>query len=344
VDSLSNTVFRDGESNVGALVTDNIGVASVNLMWYNAMMGLEGFTALERVFDRPDYWVGKLRWTMHNDETIYYLIQAIDEAEAHNVSLSSVRSFALQREVQLDDFERESPRWVLNGWLRSEGTGRDRGWSLADRESNKIAIPREATAILDEIWDLSTFGRFRLFFWERRRFDSQGLEAGLFEVSLDEGESWETLLRLTGVQDWWVRHQINLDPFTGGRVPEIQIRFRTTTSPNAEPGQGWFIDNISLSTDVIVTENRPPVSTPASRLLTVPWPNPANSSISIKYRIPAFGQLKLLDITGRTAVSLPLYSATGNLTLDMSEYGNGIYFVVLECEKKVLKQQFILLK
>ncbi|QVK19120.1 hypothetical protein KHQ81_05310 [Mycoplasmatota bacterium] len=69
---------------------------------------------------------------------------------------------------------------------------------------------------------------------------------GYVEISLDGGESWETLAAYTGL--FYTISEINLTPYTGNNVL-IGFRYVSdiyVTGESTEYPKGWFIDNITI--------------------------------------------------------------------------------------------------
>ncbi|MBT7617605.1 MAG: T9SS type A sorting domain-containing protein [Calditrichaeota bacterium] len=343
-DSLENTVFGEHSANFKARVIDNLGIREVSLVLFNLhQQPLDQFT-LEPLREEPGCYMSAIHWSFDGRPALLYQVNAIDNSRSRNMSHGAMTSFSLNEEAVFDGFEHESSRWQLSGWGRDNGAALSGIWGLSDRESQDIETPREAIAVIDESWDLSSFGRFKVFFWEKHVLNRDDGEVGFCEISSDDGESWSELLQITGTQFWWIRHELDLDEYTGPNHPPVQIRWRSYIPEGAHPGEGWHIDNIFISTDNIVgigQNDRPSVG---SQILSEPYPNPTNGKFNLSYQLLLPGQIKIFDINGRNIINMPLHSSLGRVSLNMDKYVSGSYFITLENDDTILRKQLILIK
>ena len=72
---------------------------------------------------------------------------------------------------------------------------------------------------------------------------------GYVKISTDRGKTWTQLAEYTGNSGGWVQKTINLDSYAGEEAI-IAFNFR---SDNKNVEQGWYIDDISVSTTEAVT-------------------------------------------------------------------------------------------
>lgn len=79
-----------------------------------------------------------------------------------------------------------------------------------------------------------------LGFWQMFQIESC-CDSGNVEISIDNGDNWDTLVRLTGQNDWQFT-MISLKPYT---KKEILIRFRFT-SDSSWTYDGWFIQDVQI--------------------------------------------------------------------------------------------------
>jgi hypothetical protein len=93
----------------------------------------------------------------------------------------------------------------------------------------------------------------------------------------------------------------------------------------------YYIDDISVvlsdSTIGIKEQNQP-----TTQLST--YPNPANPIFAIQLPTQQTFTLSVTDITGRTVYTNK--NATGNITVDCSDFSSGVYFVKAVNERTVL--------
>jgi len=343
-DSLGNTVFREHSANFKTRVMDNLGIREVSLVLLNSQQQPLDQFELAPLRNEPGSYLSRVHWNFEDNPSLLFQVIAIDNSRSRNRSHSVATSFSLNEDAVFDEFERESSRWLLSGWTRKNNAALSGRWGLADRESQDVDAPREAIASIDENWDLSSFRRFRIFFWETHQLNRDEGETGLFEISSDDGESWTELLQISGNQFWWVRRELNLDEYTGQNNSPVRIRWRSYLPEGALPGEGWNIDNIFLSTDNIVGVDNNISVLPNSQIISEPFPNPTNGIFDINYQISLPGQIRIIDINGRSIMEIPIPDRSGGVSIDMMNYASGSYFITFETERIITRKHLILLK
>ncbi len=344
IDTLHNSVFPEGEINFTARVTDNLSLAEVSLLWYRNQGEPAGITLLNRDEQDSTLYTGRFRWQADDGESIQYAVLAVDDAREQNVSLTPRLTFDIRRDALLEGFETANHRWNMEGWKRTDRISRQGDWSVVDRDLDTPHNERISVIELNESWNLERFGRFRLNFCEAHRFDEQVNEFGVLEISSDSGMTWDTVLELTGDQPFWALREVNLDGYCGVGLPPVEIRFLSYTPENALPMDGWFIDSLALSTEIIVSAEREIVYLPTVPFISAPFPNPTNGSFRFNYNIAQAERLILLDITGRKVMSLPIPTGSNTLSIDMNPLPNGVYYVTLEGESAVRCRRIVFLK
>ena len=343
-DSVYATIFPRGEIGFSTRVRDNIGLSEVKLLWLTDQRNWQDSTRLEPVPNTPELFMGRLRWDMENVEAVFYQVRAVDISVAQNSTHSPLRNFPLTQDALLDDFERLNWRWRLSGWERAGLSGMNRSISLRSTKNNGAARDTVAVAAPDESWDLSSFRRFRVTFWEKHLFDRQELEYGVCEVSDNEGENWAEMLDLRGSQEWWIRREIVLDEFAYHEAPRVIFRWRAVAPENADPARGWFIDNITLSRDRLVNFRDESLANTAALSLDPPFPNPANHSFRLNYNIAVPGSIRLIDLAGRTVLNLPLPTGNAQVVINLSDQPSGVYGVILDAGYEKYFQKVTLIK
>lgn len=73
--------------------------------------------------------------------------------------------------------------------------------------------------------------------------------------------------------------------------------------------------------------------------LAAPFPNPASSEVTLRFRLPGGAQtatIKFTDILGRTAKAYRVTRELTELTVDVKDLRQGIYFCTLEVEGELV--------
>ncbi len=345
VDSLPESIFLDGEIVAGAVVTDNITVGTVSLIWYWGRMEPGGIVTLQPAQWDSSLYTGRLHWSVEEYGEIHYMITAVDASAAGNTTSSRVSSFALHSEALVDDFERDDRRWIPRDWRRVSGAAALGEYCYADRcDSLAFMPPREAVAEVDENWDFSRFERARLRFWEIHDLDADEGEFGVVEAREIDGDGWLELAHFTGSQGWWRQRTIDLSEYCAGRSAPVRVRFRTHTPQGAEYSGGWRIDRLTLQTDNLVDADAAYEVRPGAGFISSLRPNPTNNRIILSYRMSKSGCLDLLDISGRKVLNLPLPRGSRDISLNLDGLPTGTYMLRLTSDGTTTTQRVVVLK
>jgi hypothetical protein len=99
----------------------------------------------------------------------------------------------------------------------------------------------------------------RLRWWQWFQFGSSdsGSDGGNFQISTNNGTSWQTLASVDGTSGGWSEGEVNLTVYAG---QSVQIAFYFQSGNYwYDGGTGWFVDDVTLVTGPIttVTPNTP---------------------------------------------------------------------------------------
>ncbi|GAH91754.1 unnamed protein product, partial [marine sediment metagenome] len=166
-------------------------------------------------------------------------------------------------------------------------------------------------------------------------------------------EWWKTLDEFNGNQSSWTQASYPFNDYDG---QTIRVRFRFVSDYNTT-AEGWYIDDISVPTDIGV-EERIIHSKTQIPLLQV-HPNPFSKLINIKFQMQDVRSkkqdisLKIYDVSGRlirifdlASGVLPLASAVSwNGTDDRGQtLPVGVYFIKLNADNQEVIKKAILLR
>jgi len=341
LDTIPDSVFPIGEIVFGTTIRDNIGVRQVHLEWSDVGDEFRGAVALRNAAG-SDVYRGRLNWNAGEMGGVNYQLVAIDAAENRNVVRSSQLSFAICNEMMIADFERDSPRWALDGWVRSNRRAYSGDWSLRDRVSGSLA-PRSAAATLDEWWSLGGKNAATLIFREIHTFDRGQGEHGVVEVRVNGELERNELAYFYGVSNEWTEARVDLSRFARQDSPPIKVIFRSYTPGVNASYQGWFIDDLRLRVGNIV--EAPVETTPLTGFsLSDLYPNPANGSLTFRITAPVSSEVKLLDVSGRVVLTLPIPQGEGAYQFDLRQYPSGSYLLIGGDPAETITRRFPLLK
>ncbi|MBK6281257.1 MAG: T9SS type A sorting domain-containing protein [Draconibacterium sp.] len=166
-----------------------------------------------------------------------------------------------------------------------------------------------------------------------------------------DNETWKTnynknidnnqVSTAVGIPDWYVSRNINLLENGNFKVNDtILVQFRLFSDPFAH-GWGWTIDNLRIQSP-----------TSASSLILSPgnitvYPNPFSNKIKIT--VQAGSEIKdlnieIINLYGQTITTLQYKNVLGQITTepDLSKLANGMYFVIVKENGKMVKSQKII--
>ncbi|MEO8146663.1 MAG: M14 family zinc carboxypeptidase [Bacteroidia bacterium] len=119
----------------------------------------------------------------------------------------------------------------------------------------------------------------------------------------------------------WVMEEVSLDDYIGST---ILLQFVLVSDGGSEL-DGFYFDDLTvwaLNNNVGINENQSPV------FMSSVYPNPANTTASISYSIPATGkyQLSISNALGQQVYSQTLENAKTNCTINLKNFTPGVYY------------------
>jgi len=325
VNSLENRIDRSGSEQILSIVSDNFGVDSVHLNWYTSIdptiihrspMALNGIN-----------WVGDLVYeNMPGNTIISYFVEAMDVTNG-NIGYSQPLSFTIINSAMLTSWENQD----VGGWDTGESWGiqfinADYGYGMNDSPGGQYENNANNSLTLLEPYDLSGYNSAYLqFYGGALMFPDE--DFGYVDLS-SNGIDWTTVFTTTGFNSMELTNLDVSDYIADG----LYVRFRMTSdSVNAQ--QGWFVDDINLLVDTILTLSSSPElpALPAKFHIAQNYPNPFNPITTIQYEIPQRSdvQITIYDLLGRKVTTL----VTGvqdagykSVQWDATDIASGMYF------------------
>jgi hypothetical protein len=193
-------------------------------------------------------------------------------------------------------------------------------------------------------------------------FEAQwGLEAGYdyvqVKISTNQGLSWTPLAGqythagnsnqaagqplYDGLQSNWVKETILLNDYLG---KDVLFRFMLR-SDAGEVADGFYFDDfkVSILLDPTKAENHP---NNTFNLLGIPYPNPANGSLTIPFNLPAASQsfIKIYSSQGKMIKTIPVNNSGDGLKLDVSNWPEGMYLIKLESDNYPVEVRKVMIR
>jgi len=353
-DSLGETVFPTVSLPVKTVVTDNYGLASVQLRW---KVGSNAWQSAPMSSAGVDTFEANLTYSQQPlEQTIQYFVRATDSSSQSNVADGPIQTFELGPNAQLDDFEGEIADWNFTGdWGLNSLFAHSGDNSIEDSPYAQYPNNSDTWAEWGQSWNLTAFQTASLNFWEKHILEENG-DFGYLELS-NNGGPWISLMEVTGIDLDWMPRSISIESFCGPGFDDVRFRFRMVSDDQTNL-IGWFIDDLSVSVELIV----PVTQTAAAQLpnefaLKDVYPNPFNPKTTIVFDIPVVSTVTfdVYDVSGRNVSAgfvegvptgqIHSYTpGTHTLTFDGSNLASGIYLLRMQAENYVATQKLVLLK
>jgi len=154
-----------------------------------------------------------------------------------------------------------------------------------------------------------------------------------FQISLDEGVSWDTLLSFT-LSEPWQPYFINLNNYAG--EPSVRLRF-TMETDNSVPADGFYFDDFDITNYSNVILDTETFALESSLIIQ---PNPFSSEIEIAWNDNLFSEapgVALYDIQGRKMKLIQTSTPSTMLISKLDAFTSGVYFLKITHENKVVK-------
>jgi len=347
MDSLGQTVYVSASFPVRAVLSDNIGIGSAELLWHfdsgdvqSAPMSAVSADTFEGILSYANQSWG---------QTVYYRVRATDASSAQNVCEGEEQTFPIAATAQLDDFEGPIGPWIFTGdWGLTNQFSHSVQHSIEDSPGSQYPSNSDTWAQWGQALDLSDFTQAQLVFWEMHLLE-ENQDWGRLEVSADNGP-WQTLFQISGAAPAWNQREIALDDFCAGACQNLRFRFRVTTD-SLQSLFGWFIDDLAVSVDIIVPVQNAASSAqiPGEYALGPIYPNPFNPQTTIRFDLPQNGSVKLqiFNTAGqlvRTLADGDYQAGSHSVGFDGSGMSSGVYLCWMQAGTFREVQKLVLLR
>lgn len=231
------------------------------------------------------------------------------------------------------------------GWAKTEKASYSGEFSAFVRgfEYDAPGSIGEKDELILPLTNIDLFADPVLTFWlAYARFSPSLTDLLELEVSSDCGVSWENIYSKEGVflqtttistnpvefiptADDWREETLDLSDYISN--DHLYIKFVFT---NAN-GQNLYIDDIKLSGTTFNTS----IEEFQDNISIVPNPVTDRTQVSIGESFPDFSQVQVSDMSGRILMADVLFGMGDELSIDLSIYESGVYFVQIKANNKI---------
>ncbi len=249
--------------------------------------------------------------------------------------------------IQLDDFEESVPdHWVQGAGFPWGRSGREKHSGLVSLESvPDDFISLNGTGSITATYNIPP-GSESLTLTGWRAFELEpDYDSCTVEIAYDNNP-FQIVEILNGFSRW---HSFFYDLREGRVATAISIRWTINTEAT-DNDRGLFLDDIALlASEDYVSVNDRKVEVPGKWELPPVYPNPFNSRTQVSFKVPVESHVNLAiyDLLGREVMKLldrDIASGTQRVSVDMSDFSSGIYFVRMNAPGYQAVQKIVMIK
>jgi len=352
---LPNTFNTSGPYIIAAKVTDNLGVDvdNVNLN-FNVNDSETSSVKMVRQGETDNFSVElNISEPLTSGDVIYYLVSAQDLAATPNTGTSETYQFSIVNSLLVDDFEGEISKWDLGSGWAPNFYAHSGANAMTDSPAGYYASNADNKLTLLETYDISGKSSAAVSYYYLHFF---GLgDSAYFEVSGD-GNTWQKHRAYGGNQFEYLKDVVSLDQYTGDNGKEVRFRFRLVSDDDLEVSDGFYVDDIFIYADTVVTsvEKSDNNTLPRKYSLLQNYPNPFNPQTTISYELPKDGNVRVevYSILGELITTLVdrdqhagRYQIVWNgLNAKGTQVSTGVYFYKIKSGSFTDVKKMILIK
>jgi len=349
---LPNTLDKRGPYNCQLEVTDNQGVDTSSVWLYYGIKGSD-VDSVKMRWSENNTFQAAITPTLDYGDTVAYFASARDVATTPNLFTSESYEFV----VGLEDFEDPTlAAWQKsrNSWALDTTFAYSGRYSATESPGRNLGPGENHILQLKTPLDLTTSENAMLVFWTLYSFHRNKAFAYV-EVSIDSGNTWQTLETISGVRRAWGSVEISLLDYVGRN--DVFLRFRTESADDANSNfDGWHIDDIQIRAPIPtdVNSSGTTIEIPKEYFLMQNFPNPFNPATKIAYGIPeaTHVSIRIFNLLGqhvRTLIDQKQPAGTYQLVWDgKNESGehltSGLYFYQIKTESFIQTRKMVWMK
>ncbi len=138
-----------------------------------------------------------------------------------------------------------------------------------------------------------------------------------------------------GTSDW-VKEEIDLTDFVGSN---LLLSF-VLKSDGFVTGDGFYFDDMVITVMDIETSTDELVAT-KPKLMGKVYPNPAQTIIHVPIYANTEASIEISDLTGRSLLNQPVAASENHLSIDISNWSKGVYFVKISTKDAAQIEKFV---
>jgi carboxypeptidase T len=279
-------------------------------------------------------------------QTIKYCLAVDNGFYVHYDTISKIYGTPI---IVLNDGCNATTNWTAGGWGVSTTKFKSAPGSITDSPFGNYSNNQNKNISLSSNLNLTGATYAHLQYWTKFKLEKNYDFVQVYG-STNNGSSWSTLCAryetapssfggtdpvYDGLQDGWVKEEIDLTPYVGGN---LMLRFNLLTDPGATD-DGFYFD------DLLVRKLNGTVGLQnlyVSEGLSV-FPNPSNGKISYKNQNGQSYEVRITNSLGQEVVrSFVLEGFDENTTSDLSGLRSGLYFITFTSGNEHFVQKLVL--
>jgi hypothetical protein len=283
-----------------------------------------------------------LRDDIVSGEEVKYIFKVENGLTSFSDTINKIYGTPL---VIFSDSANNFDNWSSDKWNNTDAEYHSPASSITDSPFGQYGNYEYNTMTLIESIDLTDEIYASLGFWAKWDIEA-GYDYVQVMVSDDDGASWMPVQGkythpgnnnqaygeplYDGVQETWVKEEINLEPFLG---KTIKIRF-VLRSDSFVVGDGFFWDDMKVTVvDVLTGLDDEKEAIQSDNYKPVLYPNPASSSIRLEWNsestLPDNSTLMIFDSKGQVIFLKELTGNDDSISWDVSSWSSGLYFYTI---------------
>ncbi len=282
---LKDIFIQHGPRTVMVFVQDNIAIDPNSVWVHYQTTSLED--SLPMVLESPNWFRAAIPSIHTLADTIYYWFSAADEAVPPNRATSVRYSYR----IGVEGFEYGLTCWETgsSGWGLDEGQAHSGHYCMTTFPNKSYPTDADIRLHAKFGFPREQLKNMVLSFWTKHQLEDPG-DLGMVEISLTNGRNWQSLgIPISGIADKWYRVFYSLSEFYQAGSDTLLLRFRLLSDgTQLQPMDGWFIDDLILQPDSVLSVNdlivTPSSSFPLVKIVSIA-PNPFNTCTKIQYQL-----------------------------------------------------------